>query len=169
MTRQDPNGLFVQDGDFLPSYTVSAGNEIDFKGFRIYGLVEWSRGASVVNLTQQYFDVGPQLGADSTAAALRNAGFSAGLDPYVMGASFLKVREITLSYTLPQRWVNRIGMARISSARISVNGYNIFSVYKYPGPDPQVTAFGNQQVGRGQDVTPYPPARSYYIGLDLGL
>ncbi len=166
---QDANGLFVQDGDFLPSYTVSAGNELDFKGFRIYGLVEWARGASVVNLTQQYFDVGPQLGADSTAAALRNAGFSAGLDPYVMGASFLKVREITLSYTLPQRWVNRVGLARISSARISVNGYNIFSVYKYPGPDPQVTAFGNQQVGRGQDVTPYPPARSYYIGLDLGL
>jgi len=163
------NGVYVQGGDFLPSFTMTAGNELSYKNFRVFGLLEWDRGGNVVNLTQQYFDVGPWLGADSAAASARNRGFSAGLDPYIMGASYLKVRELTVSYTLPQRLVNRLGGARISSARISLNGYNLWSVYKYPGPDPQVTAFGAQAVGRGQDVTPYPPARSYYLGLDLGL
>jgi len=164
-----PNGIYLQVGDFLPSFTMTAGNEFTYKNFRVFGLLEWDRGGDAVNLTQQYFDVGPQLGADSAAAATRNRGFSAGLDPYVMGTSYLRVREVTVSYNLPQRLVNRIGVGRLSSARISLNGYNLWSVYKYPGPDPSVSAFGQQAVGRGQDVTPYPPARSYYLGLDLGL
>lgn len=162
-------GVNRQAGDFLPGYLMSMGNEFSFKGFRVYGLLEWSRNGNVVDLTQQYFDLGPLLGADSVVSATRNALVSAGALPYVESASFLKVRELTVSYNLPQSLVNRIGFSRLTSARISLNGYNLWQVWKYLGPDPEVAAFGNQQVGRGEDVTPYPPARSYYLGLDLGL
>ena len=40
---------------------------------------------------------------------------------------------------------------------------------KYPGLDPDVSNFSNQLVGRGQDVTPYPPTRSFFLSVDLGL
>ena len=35
--------------------------QFNFKGFRLYGLFEWSRGGSTINLTDLYFDVGPAL------------------------------------------------------------------------------------------------------------
>jgi TonB-dependent starch-binding outer membrane protein SusC len=162
-------GVNGQAGDFSPGYLMTMGNEITFKGFRVYGLLEWSRNGSVVDLTQQYFDLGPSLSGDSALSAARNAMVSAGLLPYVESASYLKVRELTVGYNLPQRLIARVGFGRVSSARVSFNGYNLWAIYKYKGPDPQVNAFGNQAIGRGEDVTPYPPARSFYLGLDLGL
>jgi hypothetical protein len=87
----------------------------------------------------------------------------------VQPAGFLKVREVTLSYNLPGHLVDRIGFGRVSSARLSLVGYNLWAIFNYHGVDPEVTAFGNQAVGRGYDVTPYPPARAFYFGLDLGL
>ena len=33
------------------------------------------------------------------------------------------------------------------------------------GLDPEVSNFGNQPVGRFQDVTPYPPSRQYYLTI----
>jgi TonB-dependent starch-binding outer membrane protein SusC len=163
-------GVNQQDGDFEPGYEMSMGNGFTFKNFRVYGLVEWSRNGSVVDLTQQYFDAsGLFLGADSTVSVTRNALVSAGALPYVESASFLKVRELTVSYALPQSLVDRVGFGRLTSARLSFNGYNLWAVYKYAGPDPEVNAFGNQPLGRGEDVTPYPPARSFYLGVDLGL
>jgi hypothetical protein len=38
----------------------------------------------------------------------------------------------------------------------------------YPGLDPEVNFVGNTQVQRGQDVTPYPPSRSWFFGIHLG-
>ena len=73
------------------------------------------------------------------------------------------------SYSVPPRLVNRFGFNRVTSARLSLNGYNLWAVFHYHGLDPEVSAFGNLAVGRGYDVTPYPPARSYFLGLNLGL
>src|SRR6185312_13033336 len=112
---------------------------------------------------------GPQLGADSAYYAKQLAAFGGGAQPFVQPASFLKVREVSVSYNLPASLVSRIGFGRLTSARISLNGYNLWGIYNYHGLDPEVTATGNQAVGRGYDITPYPPARSYYLGLDLGL
>jgi hypothetical protein len=55
----------------------------------------------------------------------------------------------------------------VQGAHLSVSGRNLFTVTKYPGLDPEVSNFGAQQIGRGIDVTPYPPARSYFVSLEL--
>ena len=55
--------------------------------------------------------------------------------------------------------------SRVSSA----SGRNLVTWTKYPGLDPDVSNFSNQLVGRGQDVTPYPPTRSFFLSVDLGL
>jgi len=164
-----PSGLPVQVGDFSPGYVVTMSNEFTWKGFRVYGLLDWSRGGNTINLTDQYFDFGPQLGADSVAAANRLALFGAGQQPYVETASYLKVREVVVSYNLPAHLVERIGFGRVTSARISLNGYNLWAIFNYHGLDPTVAANGNLAVGRGTDITPFPPARSYFLSLDLGL
>ncbi len=162
------NGLPMQVGDNYPSFDMGLSHEFTWKGFRLYGFVDWSRGADVINLTDLYFDIGPGLYADSARGANRLAAFGAGGTPYLEGASFFKVRQLTASYSLPPRVVNRIGFGRVTTMRLSLSGYNLWGIYKYKGLDPEVNFDGAVNVGRGVDITPYPPARSYFLGLDLG-
>jgi len=162
-------GQPIQVGDFQPSYRMSFSEEFAFKGFRLYGLVEWSRGGSVINLSNLYFDTGPGLWADSAQAANRIKAYNNGLTPYVESASFVKLRQLSLSYTAPQ-WVTRkVLHGRFTSAKLSLTGYNLFSWFPYTGLDPEVSFDGNQTVAHGEDITPYPPSRSYFVGLTLGL
>lgn len=163
-----PNGSYLQVGDVQPDFTMGFSNEFTIGGFRLYGLVDWARGGDVGNLTDEYFDFGPGLWADSAASAAREGNALLGLTPYVETATFVKLRELSLSYALPVSWVSTIGGNRLSSLRLALVGRNLFGWFRYTGLDPEVSVFGNQQVTRGQDVTPYPPSRSYFISLEVG-
>jgi TonB-dependent starch-binding outer membrane protein SusC len=163
-----PGGLPVWVGDASPGLLMSLGNEFTWKAFRVYGFLDWSRGGNQINVTDFYYDFGPVLGADSAAGANRVAALNANEEPYVQGASFLKVRQLAVSYTVPARAVNRIGFGRITSARVSLSGYNLWAIYRYHGLDPEVSFAGDQTIRAAGDITPYPPARSYFVGLDLG-
>ena len=163
------NACYQQDGDVAPSYTMSFGNTFSLGRFHLYGLLDWQRGGNVGNVSNAYFDPnGLYLLADSALSAKRNAENKANLPAYVESASFVKLREVTLSYALPDRWVTGLSWARLSSARLQVSGRNLWSSFPYTGLDPEVSNYGTQNIGRGQDVTPYPPSRSVFVSLDLG-
>ncbi len=161
-------GLPIQNGDNSPGILTSLGNEFDYKGFRLYGFLDWSRGGNEVDVTDLYFDFGPDLYADTAVRARRLAQLNLGLSPWTQSASYLKVRQLTLSYSLPVHLVNTIGAGRLASARLSVNGYNLFHIFHYDGLDPEATFTNNQQIRNANEVTPYPPAKVFYVGLDLG-
>ncbi len=160
-------GDAVQVGNAQPSFIMTLSNTISWRRLRVYGLLDWHRGGSVVNLTNAYYDNGLYLLADSAASTQRLIALAKGQTPYVEPASFLKVREITLSYDVPDRWLS-IARGRLRSARVSASAHDVFAVFRYSGLDPEVSDFGNTVVTRGQDVTPYPPARSLFLSLDLG-
>ncbi len=163
-----PNGLPAQVGDFQPAYRMSFGNEFNFGPIRLYGLIDVSRGGSIINLTDLYFDgAGLWLWGDSTQEAKRFNKYLSNPTAYVEDASFVKVRQLSASWTLPARWFD-FTRGRITSAKLSVTAYNVFNWYKYDGLDPELSTNGNQTVTRGQEITNYPPARSYFIGLDVG-
>ena len=163
------NGLCEQDGEVYPGITTSFGNELTWKGFRMYGFVDWARGGTTTDATDLYFDFGPNLYADSALRSKRLSQLAIGLQPWNQPASFFKVRQITVSYTLPARLVNTIGGGRLASARLSLNGYNMWSIFRYDGLDPETTTVSTLNIRTNGEVTPYPPSRSYYLGLDLGL
>jgi hypothetical protein len=104
------------------------------------------------------------LFADTTASAARNAMLGKDISPYIEPAGFVKFRELTLSYLLPkslvQGWANAA-----TNIRLSVSGRNLWTWTKYSGYDPEVSNFSDQNIGRFQDVTPYPPARSVFLSL----
>lgn len=162
------DGLPVQVGDALPTFVMTFAHELSYHNLHLSGLLDWHKGGSTVNLTDAYYDNPRNLLADSVASAKRQAQAAAGLTPYVEDASFVKLRELTASVDLPQGLVNRLGGGRLSSARLALTGRNLFSSYKYSGLDPEISNFGNQQVARNQDVTPYPPARSVFVALNVG-
>jgi TonB-linked SusC/RagA family outer membrane protein len=163
------DGNPTQIGDFNPSDYLTLGNTLSWHRFRVYGLVVWSRGGNVENLTDPYYDFDGFLGTvDSAAQVSRLSSWLSGGQPYVKPGGFFKVREITLSYTLPESLVNQLSGKRVTNARVSLSGFNLWMVTNYDGLDPEVTALGAQTIGRGVDVTPYPPSRSYFLGLTLG-
>jgi TonB-linked SusC/RagA family outer membrane protein len=163
------DGLPLQVGDFTPGWRMSYGNTFNLGPFRLFGLIDVSRGGSTINLTDLYFDGSAQLYGDSAKAANRLAKFGAGLTPYVQDASFMKVRQISLSYALPTNLVAKIPGNRLTSARLQLSGYNLWTITGYDGLDPEVSINGNQTITRGQDISPFPPARTYFLGIDLGL
>ncbi len=164
----DPNGDPMQIGDVQPDFVMNFSNALSYGPFRVSALFEWSRGGGVGDWTDYQFDVSPGLLADSALSAKRLAEVNLGLAPYFEPGSYLKLRDLALSYQIPGRLLGWAG-GRIASARLRVEGRNLFMWTGYPGLDPEVNFIGNTQVVRGQDVTPYPPARSYFLGIDLGL
>jgi hypothetical protein len=57
----------------------------------------------------------------------------------------------------------------VKDARLSITGRDLFAWFAYTGLDPEVNFVGQTQIQRGQDVTPFPPARSVFFSIDLGL
>jgi hypothetical protein len=47
-----------------------------------------------------------------------------------------------------------------------VSGRNLKTWTPYTGLDPEVSNFSNQALGRIQDVTPYPPSRTFFFSLN---
>lgn len=160
-----PGGALVPIANAAPAFTSGWANDFSHGPFQLHAFLEWAYGLSNSDGTQVYFDEFGTL-ADSVGSRARLAKFNENVTGYVEGASYLKLREVTLSYALPRSWLR--GIRAIQDAHVSLSGRNLLTATNYPGLDPEVSNFGAQQIGRGIDVTPYPPARSYFISLDLG-
>ena len=86
---------------------------------------------------------------------------------YIQDASFVKLRELTLSYQLPDNIVRSLFAGNVTAVRAELSGRNLVTWSSYPGLDPEVSNFGNQNINRGQDLAPYPPSRSFFFTLAL--
>ena len=103
------------------------------------------------------------------AGAARFNRFGAGFtQPYVQDGSYLKLREVNLSYNLPDGFTSRLFGGNVRYARLSLTGRNLLRITPYDGLDPEVSNFGNQAIVRNIDVAPFPPSRSFYFSVDLG-
>ena len=164
-----PDGTPIQVGDAQPNFVMNFGNELSWHNFRAYALLEWSRGGDVGNFTDVLFDGSPGLLSpkDSALSARRTTESINNGTPYLEGASYAKLRELTLSYSMPARLFHWLGGGRVTGAALTLSGRNLFIWSKYPGLDPEVNFIGTTQVQRGGDVTPYPPSRSYFLSFDL--
>lgn len=83
---------------------------------------------------------------------------------YIEDGSFMRIRNIQLTYNLPAKLFGKI----LSSAKIYVQGQNLFTATKYSGLDPEINVrnFGNRaNRGVGVDRGAYPIARSVSLGV----
>jgi TonB-linked SusC/RagA family outer membrane protein len=165
-TEADGPGVHVALGDYEPDFIMGFSNEINVGPVRLYGLIDWRHGGDIVNLTQLLYD-GAGLAADQEAANARLALYGAGNSPYIQSASFAKLREVSISYALPQSLVASAFGDRVSGLRLEFSGRNLATWTNYEGLDPEVSNFGNQNINRSQDVAPYPPSRSFFFTLGV--
>lgn len=98
----------------------------------------------------------------STAASNYDFAFS---DRYVEDGSYLRIQNISLGYTFPRQWTNKI---HIQTAKLYVNLQNVYTFTKYTGYDPEVgISYSNGVQLNGIDYGRYPSPRVYTFGLNL--
>lgn len=85
-----------------------------------------------------------------------NNNFGRISDFYIEDASYVRLKNVTLGYTLPE---NILGTLQ---PRIYLTGQNLLTLTDYSGMDPEVGLSNN-----GLDLGMYPVARTYMVGIDI--
>lgn len=85
-------------------------------------------------------------------------------DRYVEDGSFLRIQNISLSYNLPRRWMDVVG---IQNLKVYANLQNVYTFTKYSGYDPEVGSYNQDALMSGIDNARYPSPRIYTFGLNL--
>ena len=97
----------------------------------------------------------------ATTAATTNKLFS---DFFVEDASFLRIQNIQLGYSLSDEVIEKLG---ISKFRVYLSVNNAFTFTEYSGYDPAATS--GAAIGGGIDYGFYPISRQFILGLNLSL
>lgn len=174
-----PNGQGIvrQVGDANPDFRMGFSNSFRIGPINLVTLFDWQKGGEVINLTRYLWDLsrnGPDCNniaaapnaTNETVCARRIRTFSRQTRNYIEDASFIKMRELSITYDLPAGFVRRT-LSRAESARLTLSGRNLLILTDYTGLDPEVSNFGTQAVSRGFDVSPYPPSRSFWLSIDV--
>ena len=84
---------------------------------------------------------------------------------YLQDADFIRLRNLTLGYSLPQQALDRLGMSRV---RVYLSGLNLLTITDYRGYDPESSNDdANTNTNVGSTFYSGPPAKVYTIGLNL--
>ncbi len=88
---------------------------------------------------------------------------------YIEDGSYLRLRNLTLGYTLPASLINKISLTRM---RLYISAQNLFTITKYTGLDPEIGLpsdnSGNKNpTASGVDLGTYPSSRFYTFGFNV--
>ena len=174
-------------GNPYPDWISAIRNTFTFKGFSITGLLDIRQGgdlwggtigrlnrlgrlAATGDRTTPY--VIPGVKADGSANDIKISpldyyskylGDGGGAqESLVYDGSWIRLREVTLSYTLPK--FPRL----IKSASVYVTGRNLWLSTKYPGVDPETSLTGAGSNIGGFDYFNMPGSKSIIVGLNVG-
>lgn len=166
-------------GNPNPDFAGSILSTLTWKRFTLEALFTFSKGNSIYNYTRN------QLESQSTTAnqtqAVRNRwrangqitdmpkasfgdpmGNSAFSDRWIEDGSYIRIRSASLSYEVP------IKPGFVKYAMVYASGSNLFTLTKYKGYDPEMSATGSV-FGQGVDIPLEPLYRSVQVGVRIGL
>ncbi|SMO48724.1 SusC/RagA family TonB-linked outer membrane protein [Fodinibius sediminis] len=168
------NGVPDGYGSFINSFT--------YRNFEATADIQFMYGNDVmweaVHSTEDRVGIANSLGSvlnawtpenqDTPIAQLRptQAGYDTDNDTHRMqDGSFIRGRNFTLSYNLPQSTIQPWGARNI---RVYAAAQNLFVITEFRGYDPEVSTSGSPfSRGRAQYFE-YPKSRTFVLGLDIG-
>jgi TonB-dependent starch-binding outer membrane protein SusC len=83
---------------------------------------------------------------------------------WVEDGSYLRLKNITVGYTLPSSVSNRLMLSR---ARVYISSQNLFTITKYSGLDPEIGIQNGNPIFNGVDNGVYPLSRFFTFGLNV--
>lgn len=161
-------------GNPNPDFTYGFSTDLAYKGFDFSLFASGVQGKQLYNLLR--YSLEDPLGGRNLLAGVADrwtptnpsndfAGASQGgrlsySDRFVEDGSFLRLRNITLGYTLPT-------FKGLYKARVYVSANNLYTFTKYSGYDPEVNIYGGSNTQLGVDNGVYPVAKSILGGLQV--
>lgn len=137
------------------------------------GLADWATGHYIANVTRQFQTQGrtgdhylalvaaPNGAPTPAADSLVNYVNTMGASSFISAADFLKLRELSLSWRVPQEWAARMAMSSLS---VRIAGRNLYTFTRYDGVDPEVNTTGAGSYS-GAEFYTVPPARRLSLSL----
>jgi hypothetical protein len=152
-------------GTITPKMTGAVSSSLTlWKRLSLYGLVDFKNGHKMLNTDETIrcailvvceVNVSPEKYDPKYVANAQNGSSLVIVDQFIDDASFAMLREISGTYSLPDRWAR---YARATRASFTVAGRNLNRWTKYPGLDPESralnTAANPYQNAFDQGVTP---------------
>ena len=161
-------------GNPNPKFTFSLNNTFNYKNFDLTIFLQGSYGNDIFNANRMYTEAMSIIQNQSTAVLGRWTGEGTSnnipraiygdpnqnsrvSDRYIEDGSYLKIKNINLSYTLPKTVFGQ----NFNSVKIFVSAQNLVTWTKYSGFDPEVPV-------NGIDNGTYPITRTVSLGLNIG-
>ncbi len=84
-------------------------------------------------------------------------------EPFIYDASFVKLRELSITYNLPSKFIKKL---KLQKASFSIVGQNLWLIYsKVPNVDPE--SFHTNGNGQGYELYAYPTRRNFGFNIKL--
>ena len=161
-------------GNPNPSWLFSMNNSLSYKGFELSVFLQGIAGNKIYNANNidntgmaaaynQTTDVLKRWQGEGISNSMPRAVFgdpnqnTRVSDRFVENGSYLRLKNITLSYTFPKQWLQK---TQIENARLSLSCENVATITGYSGFDPEVGI-------NGIDQNRYPISRTFSLGLNF--
>ena len=170
-------------GNGIPDWTFGFTFDAQWKGFDLSVFFQGVSGVDIFDATYRQDIASGNYptwvlqrwtgeGTSNTVPRLGDSKNWVCSDMYIRDGSYLRLKNLTLGYTLPQTWTSKVGISRF---RIYARAENLITWTKYWGFDPEIGAnFDNNSQKHntehtGIDYGVYPQSRTFTIGFNVSL
>ncbi|MGI6232265.1 MAG: SusC/RagA family TonB-linked outer membrane protein [Prevotella sp.] len=186
----------VKLGNYNPDFILGWQNKFNYKGFSLEFLLDWHQGGVFVSRTYgmcmesgvlketedrtpEHMVIDGEVYNENTGTYVQNTKQVSPRDYYrnlyrrfhetqlTFSATFIKLREISLGYTFPERWFQKTPIKQLG---LSIVGRNLFMWTKDQDTvDPEVVDYKNGRITPGVEEMSYPTMRSIGFSIHVTL
>ena len=181
---QDGDGIITTNdrtviGNAMPKWYGGITNTFNYKGIDFSFMFQFNYGNDIYNATRLYAtqsrsgrrnmlaevaDRWSPTNASNKVPSQDGYIVNDGYSRFIEDGSFLRLKNITLGYTLPHKWTRKFHASKL---RIYATGQNLFCISGYSGYDPEVNSASSNPMTPGLDWGAYPKSRVFTFGIDL--
>lgn len=179
-------------GNAIPDFIFGWSNRVSYRNFELTFLIQGSKGNDIFNQNRirlentsegtsarlldrwtpdnqdtdvpAFIDAVTRQNAGLSSKVSLGSGDGGRLQRYVEDGSYVRLKNITLGYSLPAYLINRIGVKKV---RAYVSGTNLITLTNYTGYDPEVSAYNGNDAQIGVDLSNYPTAKIITFGINV--
>ena len=176
LTENYSDARRIRCGSPEPLWTGGFNTDISWKGLSLSVLLEARYGNKVLNYDRMTFEADGYYGDQNVWKGALNYWKKPGdmnvlpkpvynntsnsmstSTRYLEDGSYLRIKDITLAYNLPSKWIKK---ALMSGVRIYASALNLYTFHNMNYFDPEHGTMGNT-------IISYPMTRSMIVGVDI--
>ena len=167
--RNDYDNWYEYMGSGIPKFTLGWNNTINYKDFDLSLQCNGQFGYKIINQQRVFYENNAHAYNKLKSAAdaiggnrpLSGAQSQVVTSYYIENGDYFKLSSLTLGYTYTPK-----KKTYIQNARLYGSVYNVFTITKYKGTDPELGS-DNFWTAGVDDRDKYPTVRSFTIGLNV--